>query len=142
MYWPCYCQLEAAVNNNDYDDTIELDLSTIGVLVALTGVSVVLAKLFARLHQANLVNWENEPLQFELSEGYDALAQGDKLQIAGLRALLAAGRPLVVTNRRAGALVGVKCTLSARARHIVLASGLLAQARASGARPAQAVATI
>lgn len=76
------------MNDNDYADTIELDLSTIGALVALPGVRI------------------------------------------------------VVTNRRAGALIGVKCTLSARARHIVLAGGVLAQVTASGTRPAQAIVTL
>jgi aconitate hydratase len=99
------------------------------------GVRVILAKSFARIHQANLVNWGIVPLQLERSESYDALEQGDELQIVGLRALLAAGRPPAVTNRRTGAAIGVTCTLSPRERDIVLAGGVLAQARAAVAPP-------
>jgi aconitate hydratase len=106
------------------------------------GVRIILAKSFARIHQANLVNWGIVPLQFELPESYDALEQGDELQIVGLRALLAAGRPLAVTNRRTGALIGVTCTLSPRERDIVLAGGVLAQAKASVARPGQLIASL
>ena len=99
------------------------------------GVRVILAKSFARIHQANLVNWGIVPLQFEQPEHYDALAQDDELQLVGLRALLAAGRPLAVRNRRTGASIGVTCTLSPRERDIVLAGGVLAQARASVSGP-------
>jgi len=99
------------------------------------GVRVILARSFARIHQANLVNWGIVPLQLEPAEGYDALEQGDELQIVGLRGLLATGRPPSVTNRRTGAAIGVVCALSPREREIVLAGGVLAQARAAVARP-------
>jgi len=95
------------------------------------GVRVIMAKSFARIHQANLVNWGIVPLQLEQPEGYDLLEQGDELQIAGLRALLAADRPLAVRNLRTGASIAVRCTLSPRERDLVLAGGVLAQARAS-----------
>jgi len=103
------------------------------------GVRVILAKSFARIHQANLVNWGIVPLQLDSAGSYDALEQGDELQLVGLRAWLATARPLAVTNLRTGALIGVSCTLSPRERDIVLAGGVLAQARASVARPAQPI---
>jgi len=101
------------------------------------GVRVILARSFARIHQANLVNWGIVPLQLERPESYDALEQGDELQIVGLRAGLASGRPPAVTNRRTGAAIGVTCTLSPRERDLVLAGGVLAQARAAVAPPAR-----
>jgi aconitate hydratase len=100
------------------------------------GVRVILAKSFARIHQANLVNWGIVPLQLDPPAGYDALAQGDELQIVGLRALLATGTPPAVTSLRTGAAIGVTCPLSPRERAIVLAGGVLAQARASITPPA------
>jgi aconitate hydratase len=105
------------------------------------GVRIILAKSFARIHQANLVNWGIVPLQLERSECYDALEQGDELQIVGIRGMLAAGRSLAVKNRRTGASIGVTCTLSPRERDIVLAGGVLAQARASVAPPAHPIVT-
>jgi aconitate hydratase len=104
------------------------------------GVRVILARSFARIHQANLVNWGIVPLQLEPPAGYDALEQGDELQIVGLRGLLAAGRPPTVINLRTGAEIGVSCALSPRERDIVLAGGVLAQARAAVAHADQTAA--
>jgi aconitate hydratase len=95
------------------------------------GVRVIVAKSFARIHQANLVNWGIVPLQFATPEGYDAIEQGDELYIPGLRALLAAGKPIVIENRRTGASIPATCVLGPRERDIVLAGGVLAQARAA-----------
>jgi len=95
------------------------------------GVRVIVAKSFARIHQANLVNWGIVPLQFATPEGYEAVEQGDELYIPGLRSLLAAGQPIVIENRRTGASIPATCALSSRERDIVLAGGVLAQARAA-----------
>jgi len=100
------------------------------------GVRVILAKSFARIHQANLVNWGIVPLQFVTSEGYDAVEQGDELHIAELTTLLAAGKPLVIENRRSGVSIPVTCALSPRERDIVLAGGVLAQAKSTVTHPA------
>ncbi|HWO26466.1 MAG TPA: aconitate hydratase [Kofleriaceae bacterium] len=104
------------------------------------GVRVILARSFARIHQANLVNWGIVPLQLEPPAGYDALEQGDELQITGLRGLLASGKPLTVVNLRTGAAIDVACALSPRERDIVLAGGVLAQARAAVAHAVQTAA--
>lgn len=98
------------------------------------GIRAVLAKSFARIHQANLVNWGIVPLQFALPEDYDELAQGDELEIDGLRIRLAEGRPLIVHNTRTGVQIGVRCTLGARERKIILAGGVLAHARMTAAQ--------
>lgn len=95
------------------------------------GVRVIVAKSFARIHQANLVNWGIVPLQFATPEGYDAIEQGDELHIPELRALLAAGKPIVIENRRTGASIAATCALGPRERDIVLAGGVLAQAKAA-----------
>ena len=87
---------------------------------------------------ANLVNWGIVPLQLEPHDGYDALAQGDELQVVGLRGLLATGRPPTVTNLRTGAAIGVSCALGPRERELVLAGGVLAQARAAVEHAGQA----
>ena len=113
---------------------------TAASVLMVLGVRVILAKSFARIHQANLVNWGIVPLQLASSEDYDALEQGDELTLTGLRALLAAGQPLAIRNQRTGAAIGAKCTLSPREREIVLAGGVLAQAKAAAARPPHTIA--
>lgn len=45
------------------------------------GINVVLAKSFARLHLANMVNWGILPLIFRSDEDYDSIKQGDVLEI-------------------------------------------------------------
>ena len=51
------------------------------------------------------------------------------MRIEGLRSRLAAGEPLIVTNTRSGARIGVRCPLTPRERDILLAGGLLAHTR-------------
>ncbi len=124
----------AVVAGEHYGQGSSRETAASGLMVL--GVRVILAKSFARIHQANLVNWGIVPLQFASPRGFDAVAQGDELQLVGLRAALAAGAPLAVTNRRTGDAIEVTCMLSPRERDLVLAGGVLAQARASVAPPA------
>lgn len=46
------------------------------------GVKAVIAKSFARIHLANLINFGIVPLTFENSEDYDKVEAGDKLEVA------------------------------------------------------------
>lgn len=95
------------------------------------GVRAVIAKTFARIHRANLINWGVPPLEFADPAGYDAVNPGDRLRVAGLRDGLAAGR-LVVRNETVGRAFEVVCPLTDREREILLAGGRLAQTRARG----------
>jgi len=45
------------------------------------GINVILAKSFARLHLANLVNWGILPLIFNNSEDYESIDKGDILEV-------------------------------------------------------------
>ncbi|SCZ81804.1 aconitate hydratase [Acidaminobacter hydrogenoformans] len=45
------------------------------------GISVVMAKGFARLHLANMVNWGILPLVFKNDSDYEAISQGDTLKL-------------------------------------------------------------
>lgn len=97
------------------------------------GVRAVLAKSFARIHRANLINWGIVPLGFEDPRAYDVVGHGDRLRIEGLRARLAKGEPLAVVNERTGARFMVRCPLTPRERDILLAGGLLAFTKSRGA---------
>ena len=94
------------------------------------GVRAVLAKSFARIHRANLINWGIVPLTFDDAAAYAAIERDDRLSLEGLRAALAAGDRVTVVNTRSGAKLSASCVLTARERDILLAGGLLAHTRA------------
>jgi aconitate hydratase len=89
------------------------------------GVKAVLAKAFARIHWANLVNFGILPLVFQNVNDYELLKQDDKLEIHGVREALAAGEALTVRNVTQGCDFPVRYELSERQRRILLAGGLL-----------------
>jgi aconitate hydratase len=66
------------------------------------GVRVVLAKSFARIHRANLINWGLVPLEFDDGADYEAIERDDMLRFDGLRDSLLAGRKVTVINERTG----------------------------------------
>jgi len=93
------------------------------------GVRAVLAKSFARIHSANLINWGIVPLVFDDPAAWDGIERDDRLKLDGLRAALAAGRPVLVENARTGARFTTSCPLTPRERDILLAGGILAHTR-------------
>ena len=88
------------------------------------GIRCVVAKSFARIHVANLINAGILPLTFADPADYDALAQGAQLRIDGIRAGMAAGS-LTLTDTAAGKSYPVVCSLTERQQAILLAGGLL-----------------
>lgn len=88
------------------------------------GIRCVVAKSFARIHVANLINAGILPLTFADPADYDALAQGAHLRIDGIRAGMAAGA-LTLTNTATGKAYPVVCSLTERQQAILLAGGLL-----------------
>jgi aconitate hydratase len=99
------------------------------------GVRGVLAKSFARIHRANLVNWGVLPLELSDPADYDAIAAGHRLRIASVPAGLATGT-LVAEDQTSGRRIALRCVLTARERDILLAGGRLAHTRALGASAA------
>lgn len=89
------------------------------------GVKAVVARSFARIHHANLVNMGILPLTFADGAAYDALEQGDEWEIAEVRAALRTGKPLTVHNLTRGAAFEATYSLTSRQVEIVLAGGLL-----------------
>jgi aconitate hydratase len=100
------------------------------------GVRAVLAKSFARIHRANLINWGIAPLEFENPADADAIERDDVLDFEGLRESLAAGTAIAVVNRRTGARFRMRSILSPRERDMLLAGGLLTQTAAGRAEAA------
>ncbi len=93
------------------------------------GVRAVLAKSFAPIHRANLINWGVVPLTIE-PDTYDAIEPGETLTLEAVRASLAADGRVTVVSERTGARHTARCLLTPREREILLAGGLLAHTRA------------
>jgi aconitate hydratase len=93
------------------------------------GVRAVLAKSFAPIHRANLINWGVVPLTIE-PDAYDAIEPGERLTLEAVRASLAADGRVTVVSARTGARHTARCLLTPREREILLAGGLLAHTRA------------
>jgi aconitate hydratase len=94
------------------------------------GVHGVIAKSFARIHHANLINWGLVPMTFEDPADWERLEQGDELEIPGIREAIRRGdERLVVRNRTKGTEFPVRVNLSARERAYILAGGKLAHTK-------------
>ncbi|MBI5789688.1 MAG: aconitate hydratase [Candidatus Schekmanbacteria bacterium] len=93
------------------------------------GIRAVITKSFARIHQANLVNFGILPLCFADPQDYDKLSQGDDLELTWDNG--ASGLKLLVKNKQ----LEIKLTpqLSARDKELVEAGGTLAWVKGAAA---------
>lgn len=89
------------------------------------GIKAVLAKSFARIHMANLINVGILPLIFCNPADSSACHQGDQLRVLNVTASLQQGLPLNIVNVTCNTEFQAKCELSPRQVEIVLAGGLL-----------------
>jgi aconitate hydratase len=77
------------------------------------GVRAVIAKSFARIHRANLINFGIAPLEFQNPDDYEKVAQGDELEIDF--------DSLRIENKD----ISLRCELSERQADILKKGGLL-----------------
>ena len=89
------------------------------------GVRGVLAKSFARIHMANLINSGILPMTFVDEADYDRIKDGDVLVLENAREQIKAGDELTLKNITANTTIKVKVALSERQVEIMLAGGLL-----------------
>lgn len=94
------------------------------------GVRAVIAKSFARIHAANLINAGIMPLTFQNAEDYDKLTQGDKLSVSGVWDGMESG-VMTLTDETTGAKIPVTCSFTERQKDILKAGGLLAYTRSN-----------
>jgi len=94
------------------------------------GVKAVIAKSFARIHLANLVNFGIVPLTFMDKQDYAGVAQGDMLEL-DVKSLK---RNLGVKNVTKGTEIKVELGLSDREKEWVKAGGKLAAIKAKHAK--------
>ena len=94
------------------------------------GIRGVIAKSFARIHIANLINSGILPMTFENPDDYDRIAQEDMLTISGIVEGMKAGTLTVTTA--SGLTFNVNCSLTERQQAILLAGGLLNYTKEGG----------
>ena len=92
------------------------------------GIKAVLAKSFARIHMANLINNGILPLVFANEWDYDSIQLGDEFVIKYAADQIKSavdGQNVLVIHLRTGEEIETRLNISARQRDILLAGGLL-----------------
>jgi aconitate hydratase len=117
------------VAGENYGQGSSREVAAIGPM--FLGVRAVIVTSFARIHRANLINWGVAPLVFDDPTSLAGIERDDRLRLDDLRASLANGRRIRVTNLRSGQSFTVSCVLTPRERDILLAGGVLAHTRAA-----------
>lgn len=88
------------------------------------GVRAVIAKSFARIHAANLINAGIIPLTFEAPDDYDKISEGDMLRLDGVFEGMDNGT-VYLTDETVGATIPLSCSFTDRQKKILKAGGLL-----------------
>ncbi len=93
------------------------------------GVRLKLAKSFARIHKANLINFGILPVTFVDPADYEKISPGDELFLPGIRKALKEGAQEVKMEIVGKEIIRGRVDLTARDREIILAGTLLNLAR-------------
>ncbi|MBQ8685857.1 MAG: aconitate hydratase, partial [Clostridia bacterium] len=89
------------------------------------GIKAVVAKSFARIHVANLINFGIVPMTLENPDDYDKFAEGDQLEIKGFAAAVAGETSALLVDKTNGATATLCLSLSKRQREMLMAGGCL-----------------
>lgn len=89
------------------------------------GVRAVIAKSFARIHHANLVNFGIAPLEFIDKNDYDKFSLNDEIEIVDIRRSIEEDKPVKVRNLTTGEEIEVTYNLTPKQKEILLGGGLL-----------------
>ena len=95
------------------------------------GVRCVIAKSFARIHIANLINAGIMPLTFKNADDYDKLTQSDVLKLDNIYAGMDSGE-MILENKTSGESYELVCSFTERQKAILKAGGLLSYTREAG----------
>ena len=88
------------------------------------GIKAVIAKSFARIHVANLINFGIVPFTLDNPDDYEKIAEGDFALIDGFAAAIESADYATLKNAE-GKEIKLNLTLTERQRKILLAGGLL-----------------
>ena len=95
------------------------------------GIRCVIAKSFARIHAANLINAGILPLTFANADDYDGLEQGNSLRLDDVFAGIEKGN-VTLTDETTGKKYELACEFSPRQQAILRAGGLLNYTKEGG----------
>lgn len=93
------------------------------------GIKAVVAKSFARIHVANLVNAGIVPLTFKNTEDYDKIDQFDELELPDIREAIETAREVKLVNITKNEEYVLNSAVSERSADILLCGGLLSYTR-------------
>ena len=88
------------------------------------GIRCVVAKSFARIHVANLINAGILPLTFQNPDDYDRIREGQNLDIVNIGSGIDSGT-LIGVIRETGEIIPLTCSFTQRQKGILQAGGLL-----------------
>ena len=88
------------------------------------GVKAVIAKSFARIHVANLINFGIVPMTLKNESDYDRISQGAAIKIDGFAEAVRSSEAAYLTLE-SGERVELSLNLTSRQREILLAGGML-----------------
>lgn len=89
------------------------------------GIKAVIAKSFARIHCANLINAGIMPFTFADGSDYDRIDTDDTLALESIREKIADGKPVTLKNLTKGEEYALNYDYSDRQTAMILAGGLL-----------------
>ena len=95
------------------------------------GIRCVIAKSFARIHVANLINAGILPLTFADPADYDKLSEGDTLRITNIATAMDSGE-FILKDETAKLSIPLNATLTQRQKEILMAGGLLNYTKENG----------
>lgn len=96
------------------------------------GIKAVIAKSFARIHCANLINAGIMPFTFENPDDYDKVSQGDILELPEIRNAIKSGSKVTLINKTTGEEYALCYDYSERQKAMILEGGLLNYTKANG----------
>ncbi len=94
------------------------------------GIRAIIAKSFARIHKANLINYGILPITFANPADYERVQQGDVIELSDIASALDGGAPFTLLVNGT-AIAGVN-DLAARSRNILKQGGLAAYTKNGG----------
>ena len=89
------------------------------------GIKAVVAKSFARIHVANLINFGIVPMTLKNPDDYELFSQGDEIEIKDFAAAVQGKAEATLVNLTTGNSAVLQLAFSPRQRKILLAGGTL-----------------
>ena len=89
------------------------------------GIKAVIAKSFARIHVANLINFGIIPFTLFNEDDYDKIDMGDEIYIEGFAEAVKGKDVAILVNKRNGDVIPLNLSLTERQREILLSGGML-----------------